>query len=129
MREQTRESLRLRRVRIARRGKGKSIQWRSAYRDRKDCKVLWDHKGHKDLSDHRGHKDHKDPRDHKDQRDHKEKKDHRDRRGRLVRSRRLEHRYIIVRAVLAVPQRYCRLARPQIAAPMGGKLSALLWDI
>ena len=72
---------------------------------------------------HRGHKDHKDLWD------HKEKKDHRDRRGRLVRSRRLEHRYIIVRAVLAVPQRYCRLARPQIAAQMGVKLSALLWDV
>lgn len=123
MREQTREPLRLRRVRIARRGKPKSIQWRSVYRDRKDCKVLWDHRGH------RGHKDHKDLWDHKDQTDHKEKKDHRDRRGCPVRSRRLEHRYIIVRAVLAVPQRYCRLARPQIAAQMGVKLSALLWDI
>jgi hypothetical protein len=120
MREQTREPLRLRPVRIARRGKPKSIQWRSVYRDRKDCKVLWDH---------RGHKDHKDLWDHKDQTDHKEKKDHRDRRGCPVRSRRLEHRYIIVRAVLAVPQRYCRLARRQIAAQMGVKLSALLWDI
>ena len=78
---------------------------------------------------HRGHKDHKDLWDHKDQTDHKEKKDHRDRRGCPVRSRRLEHRYIIVRAVLAVPQRYCRLARPRFAAHMGVKLSALLWDI
>jgi len=107
----------LRRVRIARRGKRKSIQWRSVYRGRKDCKVLWDHRGHKDL------------RDHKDQKGHKEKKDHRDRRGCPVRSRRPEHKYIIVRAVLAAPPRYCRFARPQIAAQMGVKLSVLLWDI